>query len=146
MSVPATVIQRVDVLGDTFQYAGTTSADNHVGFNVTMAVAKIGSLSTRTDANTGVLTMNSGHGITTGQRLDLYWSGGQRRGMVVGTVSVDSVPIDLGAGTDLPAQGTAITAQVPQEESIVVTGANAVLIVFDSASAATAQVVLATAA
>jgi len=75
-------------------------------------VAKIGQLTTRTDANTGTLTMTTGHGITTGATIIIFWTGGSRRS-VVGTVSVISVPIDLGAGTDLPANLTAITAMVP---------------------------------
>jgi hypothetical protein len=79
----------------------------------TLAAAKTGTLTTRTDNDTGTLTMTAGHGITTGQTLDVYWAGGQRRGMTVGTVATNSVPIDGGAGDNLPANTTAITAMVP---------------------------------
>lgn len=103
-------------------------SDNVSGVSVTMAAAKIGQLTTRTDANTGTLTMNASHGITTGARLDLYWTGGSRRGMTVGTVATNSVPIDLGAGDDLPVVNTAVTAQVPQEELMTITGNNVVSI------------------
>lgn len=94
-----------------------------------LPVAKTGTLTTRTDNNTGTLTMDSGHGITTGQRLDIYWteSGvkGHRRGVTVGSVSTNSVPIDLGAGDNLPTNNTAVTAQVPTEEQFLCTGDNA---------------------
>jgi hypothetical protein len=91
------------------------------GDNV-LAVAKVGTLTTRTDDNTGELTMAASHGITTGARLDVYWSGGMRRGMTVGTVATNAVPIDGGAGDVLPANTTAITAQVPSEEAYAVEG------------------------
>jgi hypothetical protein len=88
----------------------------------TLAAAKTGTLTTRTDNDTGTLTMTAGHGITTGQTLDVYWAGGQRRGMTVGTVATNSVPIDGGAGDNLPANTTAITAMVPTSVPFLVTG------------------------
>lgn len=72
--------------------------------------AKTGTLTTRTDNDTGTLTMASGHGFLTSDVIDLFWSTGSRRGMTVGTVAGDSVPIDLGSGDNLPLVNTAITA------------------------------------
>ena len=89
-----------------------------------VAAAKDGVLTVRTDDNTGSLTMESGHGITTGVKLDLFWDGGQRRGMTVGTVASLVVPIDLGAGDNLPTAATVITAMVPHEEAFVAVGNN----------------------
>lgn len=90
-----------------------------------LPAAKIGTC-TRSDANTGVLTMASGHGITTGNLLHLYWTEGgvkKFRRSVVGTVSGNSVPIDLGAGDDLPVTAaTAITAMVPFIELLPLDG------------------------
>jgi hypothetical protein len=71
-----------------------------------------GSLTTRTDADTGEITMSTQiapHGITTGEIVDVVWSRGWRLGMTVGTVSGNSVPIDGGEGDDLP---TVASAQV----------------------------------
>jgi len=84
--------------------------------------AKTGTLTTRTDANTGSLTMSASHGITDGQLLDVFWSSGSRRGMTVGTVSTNVVPIDGGSGDDLPIATTAITAMVPVAVEFVVDG------------------------
>lgn len=76
---------------------------------VTLPVGKAGTLTTRTDNDTGTVTMSSGgHGITTGMKVDVYWSGGVRYGVTVGSVSGTSVPIDLGAGTNLPSTSTAV--------------------------------------
>jgi hypothetical protein len=108
-----------------------------------IAAAKVGTLSTRTDNNTGILTMTTGHGFTDGQRLDVYWSGGCRRGMVIGTVSTNSVPIDLGAGDNLPIATTAVTAIVPNMETCSFAGANVTFAMFSTRSPYRAQVVFA---
>lgn len=128
----ATISNRLTVDGTTYTQATSVSADSVIRTEKTgataLAAAKIGQLTTRTDTNTGTLTMASGHAITTGQRLDVFWEEagvkGARRGMTVGTVAGLSVPIDLGAGDDLPTNLTAVTAQVPVSEAFLVTGNN----------------------
>lgn len=118
------------------------SADAGVPIEVSVPAAKAGSLSVRTDANTGTIVMSSGgHGITTGARVDVYWAGGQRRGVTVGTVSGTSVPIDLGAGDDLPSASTAVIVAVPEVVPVVVTGDDVVGL--GMYSAARGQVVIA---
>jgi hypothetical protein len=87
--------------------------------------AKVGQLTTRTDADTGILTMTSGHGITTGAKLDVFWATGSRRNLTVGTVATNSVPIDGGSGDDLPENLTAVTAMVPVEKPFTVNGDDA---------------------
>lgn len=104
---------------------GTTS----ISSEVSLAAAKVGALTTRTDDNTGELTMATGHGISTGVKLDVYWVGGSRRGMTVGTVADLAVPIDGGAGDNLPADETAITAMVPTVEDVSIIGDNLLVIV-----------------
>ncbi len=113
------------VEGRTFNQNRTVDANGSVIQDPTLAVAKTGTLATRTNAHDGTLTMAGGHGITDGQRLDLYWSGGQRYGLLVGTVSGNSVPFTSGAdhGDDLPSTTTAITAMVPTEATFAVSAA-----------------------
>lgn len=88
--------------------------------------AQPGTLTTRTNNTSGSLTMtNSGHGIVTGQRVDLYWAGGQCYGAVVGTVSGTTVPIaSVSGGSNLPIATTAITVGIPTQRLIAVTGNN----------------------
>lgn len=134
MSTVAPRIQnRLSIDGVTYSTDKVLSADGTVKKGKTsLAAAKVGQLTTRTDNDTGTLTMNASHGITTGARLDVFWdvSGtkGHRRGMTVGTVSTNSVPIDGGAGDNLPANLSAVTACVPSEEEFLVTGNNVVAI------------------
>lgn len=69
-------------------------------------------LTTRTSATAGTITAPSGHGITTGATIDLYWmavintynTAQVRRNVTVGTVSGTSIPFSGGEGNDLPAQ------------------------------------------
>ena len=122
MPITATYQRTFQASGLSFNNTQALSAEVAPPFSVTLPAAKTGTLTTRTDANTGELTMASGHGITTGARLDLYWSGGSRRGITVGTVATNSVPFDLGDGDDLPVATTAITAMVPAENTLAVPG------------------------
>lgn len=114
------------VANSSFGVTTTITSNLIAGWSVTLAAAKTGVLTTRTSATAGTLTMDTGHGITTGAKLDIYWSGGSCRNATVGTVSVNSVPFTTASGDALPIATTAITAQVPISESIVVTGSNVV--------------------
>lgn len=127
----ATLNKNITVLGAAFRQTRSIDDDGAVVKNpsaATMGAAKSGTLTTRTDDNTGTLTMSSGHGITTGAVLDVYWTESgvskSRAGMTVGTVATNSVPIDGGTGDNLPAAQTAVTAMVPRLETFVVTAAN----------------------
>lgn len=99
-------------------------------FSPLVSAAKNGVLTVRTDNTTGSLTMDAGHGIATGNKLDLYWldpdgvTYKSRRGMTVGTVATNVVPISVGSGDNLPLAAAAITAAVPHIENLVVTGDN----------------------
>lgn len=104
-------------------YADGTQSKGKSG-DTALAAAKVGQLTTRTDNDTGVITMTTGHGFVTGDRLDVYWAGGSRRGMTA-TVATDAVTVDGGAGDNLPNNLTAVTASVPAEEEFLVTGDNA---------------------
>ena len=79
-------------------------------------------------AKTGTLTMAASHGITDGQIIDIYWTGGVQYGVTVGTVSTNSVPIDSGIGNDLPVADTAITAVVQKSINLAIDGDNTNLI------------------
>lgn len=88
-----------------------------------LPAAKTGVLTTRTDNDTGTITLDPGHGLVTG-RVDLYWTvggvAGKRRG-VAGTVTGDSLAVDLGSGDNLPAQSSAILAVNAVSEAFNVT-------------------------
>lgn len=108
--------------GKKFAFADTIETEQQTVREQSIPAAKTGSLSLRSSNTAGNLTMAAGHGIATGNRLDVYWSGGCRRGVVVGSVATNLVPISGGDGDNLPAQDTAITAMVPVSEVLSISG------------------------
>lgn len=128
MPINANYSRSYTVNGRTFGTQQTVSSAVAIDIGQDLTAAWAGTLTTRTDAATGTLTMASGsHTITTGARLDIYWTNadgtfGHRRGVTVGTVAGTSVPFSLGAGDNLPTAASAVTAQVPTQLSVVVTG------------------------
>lgn len=119
------VIQRsVTALGRSFSFSKTVTADGAVTKEPPLPAAKAGTLSTRSGDTSGTLTLESGHGVASDTKLDVYWADGTRVNVTVGTVSGTSVPITSGSGDNLPAQGTAVTVMAPHEEEWVVTAAN----------------------
>jgi len=93
--------------GVTIAKSVSRAGDHMNTYEITLPVAVAGSLTTRTDDNTGVVTA-SGHGLATSDVVDVYWSGGVRYGMDA-TVSGDEVTVDGGAGDVLPSAATAVT-------------------------------------
>ncbi len=107
--------------GDSFNSDGTNRVSHVSNLTVKKAIpailaAQTGTLTTRTDADTGVATLSTGHGIITADVVDVYFTAGVRYGMDA-TVSGDLVTIDGGAGDDLPTQDDPVTVvkQTPIE-------------------------------
>lgn len=98
--------------GVSFSAAVVRESDGQIGQIVSLPAATAGALTTRTDDDEGTLTMEAGHGITTGATFDLYWVGGRRYGVTAGTVADNSVPFSGGDGDNLPADESAITASL----------------------------------
>lgn len=106
--------------GKPFKNVTTYSGGVLNAVEVAVPAAKAGTLSTRTDNNTGILTVASGHGITTSNKVDVYWSTGRRRGMTVTATTGTTISIDLGSGDNLPLATTAITVTVPTVKMLTV--------------------------
>lgn len=121
--------------GLSMQSAINRSGSASIGLIEELPAAKVGSLTTRTDNTTGTLTMDAGHGFTTAAVINLHWvaSGvpGVRYGVVVGTVATNSVPISGGAGDNLPAEASSITAVLPTMANVLVDGDNAKLLAIE---------------
>lgn len=126
MGYQAVVNRGVKIGNRSYDSDFTQTSNLKVGFDVTVPAAKTGTLTVRTDNTTGSLTMQNGHGLTTGVKFDLYWVGGSRHGVVAGTVATNVVPISGGAGDNLPVAASAITAMIPVSEDLVATGDNVV--------------------
>lgn len=85
------------------------SADGRLAADPTVPAAQAGTLTTRTSDTAGTVTLGAGHGLVDGDHVDLYWSGGRRYNVTVGTVAGNAVPISGGAGDNLPVQDAPLT-------------------------------------
>lgn len=106
------------IAGITFAQTRNVSSEAAIAQERTIPAAQAGSLTTRTSTTVGTITMTSGaHTITTGARIDIYWTEagvkGCRRGVTVGTVAGTSVPFTVGSGDVLPTNLTAVTVALP---------------------------------
>ena len=115
-----TVTVTAGVGGMSVTRAASLTADGLTLRDPSVAAAKAGSLTLRTNDTDGTVTTTDSGAFTTADVIDLYWSGGRRYGVVVGTVSGTSVPISGGAGDNLPVADTAVTAMVPGAEDFTV--------------------------
>jgi hypothetical protein len=130
MSLTTTINKQVTAVNGNFSTVVSQNSSTGTPFDVDLAAAKIGVLTTRTNNTDGSLTMNAGHGITTGARLDIYWTvggvSGIARAATVGTVATNVVPFTGATGDVLPAAASAITAMVPTRLDVQLNGTNAV--------------------
>lgn len=89
--------------------------DNKGGASPNLAAAKTGTLTTRTSDTVGEITGEASHGISTADKISIFWDGGHRRNVTVGTVVGLAIPFTVGDGDVLPDDETAVTFM---EESI----------------------------
>lgn len=87
--------------------AVSRTAGGQISQSVSLEAGHAGSLTTRTDNDTGVATLSTGHGIVTSDKVDVFWTGGLRYGMTA-TVATNAVTVDGGAGDNLPDALTAV--------------------------------------
>ncbi len=102
----STTIGGVSITGQIVRTA-TGQISQSLDGDSALAAGKAGTLTTRTDNDTGVATVSTGHGIITADKVDVYWEDGIRYGMDA-TVAVNAVTIDGGAGDNLPILTTAL--------------------------------------
>lgn len=114
------ITQNVNVDGDNYPVNRTVTADQQYSNELTVTAADSGSLTTRTDNDTGVVTLSGGHSVVNG-RVDAYWSGGSRIGMTA-TVATNAVTIDGGTGDNLPSSNSTVLLKNPQVLSPTVDG------------------------
>ncbi len=113
MALSGVLSSSVTIAGLTITGSVPRSADGGLTREIPLPAGTAGTLTTRTDDDTGVATLEAGHGLSTSDVVDVYWSGGMRYGMTA-TVAGNAITVDLGAGDNLPAEDTAmvVTLQV----------------------------------
>jgi len=138
MSVSTRLTKSHTLAGETFAQSVVKTTGGTILHKVSVPVAEPGTLTTRTDADTGVVTItNASHTIENADRVDAYWTEAgvekSRYGMAVTNVSSALVTIDGGAGDDLPSQDDAISVSVCVRMDVDIAGDSAKAIVLGSA-------------
>lgn len=95
------------ILANTSKMASGEFSQDLSGDDI-LPAGNAGTLTTRTDANTGVATVAEGHGVTDSDTVDVYWAAGVRYSMDVTATDATTISVDLGDGDDLPDQDTVI--------------------------------------
>jgi hypothetical protein len=108
MSATATVTIRTQIAGQTISQSISRTEEHESRVSIAVPAGKAGTLTTRTDDNTGVATVASGHGVTTSDVVSVFWSGGSRYGMTVSATTSTTISVDGGSGDNLPTATTAI--------------------------------------
>lgn len=93
--------------GRSFNGSIARSGTGRASEETTLAAGVPGTLTTRTDNDTGVVTVAS-HSITTANKVGVFWAGGSRRGMTVTATTGTTITIDVGSGTNLPIATTVV--------------------------------------
>jgi hypothetical protein len=126
--VTATFNRSIQIGGSNSTFNLSITGEGGVSANPTVAAAKPGVLTVRTSATVGSLTMETGHGIITGQRFDMYWTKadgtiGHCYGCIAGTVAGLVVPIASTVGGDaFPVAGYAVRIGIINEAKFVADG------------------------
>jgi len=133
----AVSVFRTSIGGSTFNSVITKVDELEAVFTKTLPAGNVGTVTTRTDADTGILTVASGHGITDSDFVSVFWEGGHRYGVDVTATTATTISIDLGTGTDLPLVTVAIVVSKEETHSIAITGNQLIMFAIDSINKAT---------
>lgn len=114
--------------GRTYKRSDAVSMPEGTNVDLALPIAQAGTLTTRTDADTGVITMDSvSHGYTTSDFLAVFWTDadgveGYRINMDITAVAGALVTVDLGFGDDLPIATTEVAVGLMTVRTIDIDG------------------------
>ena len=119
----ATVTRSLVLNGHSYSVSSDITGDGNFQRDPDIGPALAGTLTTRTDNDTGVVTVGAGHGLVTADKVDVYFDGGQRRQMAV-SVAGNLITIDGGSGGNLPLLNAPVTLMKEHPEPFSVIGNN----------------------
>lgn len=129
--MPTGIINKtINVAGISVSAVIQRTGEGSIGQDpVTLPAGQAGTLSTRTDNDTGVVTVAEGHGITDADTVDVYFDDGVRYGMSVTAYDSTTITVDGGAGDNLPAEDDTVIVGVRTEVNMDVDGDDIQMIV-----------------
>jgi hypothetical protein len=108
--MPATAVTTINtvIAGVTLTSTITRNEEAAERISLDMPVGIAGTLTTRTDADTGIATVASGHGITTSDTVCVFFADGSKQNCDVTAVTSTTISFTSADGTDLPVVSTVI--------------------------------------
>lgn len=100
--------QSLSIGGVNIQASINRTGDHPNAYEVALPAGIAGTLTTRTDADTGVITVESGHGVTTSDTVVVFFTGGAQYSCTVSATTSTTISIDAGSGDDLPSVSSAV--------------------------------------
>lgn len=98
----------VRIGGIAIQEPFTRTGDVETAADPTLPAARSGKLSTHTSGVAGVATLGADHGLSVGDRIDVYWQGGLAYGATIDETTAQTVTFSGAQGDALPAEDTNI--------------------------------------
>lgn len=108
MSTTAVTTVNTVIAGITLQSTITRTQEAAERVSLDVAAGLAGTLTTRTDADTGVFTVETGHGITTSDTVSVFFADGTAYNGDVTAVTATTITVDFADGADLPVVSTAV--------------------------------------
>ncbi len=127
MALSGQISKTASIGGLMIQGVSTRTEEQAIPTETDLNAGKSGTLSTRTDNDTGVITMAAGHGFQTGDKLTVFSGTSTARCGMGATVAGDEVTVDGGAGDNLPAQSTAVIVCKEKDIDLDVVGNDIVM-------------------
>lgn len=128
---------RTIIAGESFNSSVSRSNELESVFKPSIPAAITATLSTRTDNDTGILTVATGHGITTSDKLSLFWNGGYKNNVTVTATTSTTISIDLGTGDNLPVLNASLNVGKEEEHTLTIDGDLLTVLAIDSANRST---------
>ncbi len=139
MAINAVISTQASIAGISVQASNTTTGNAQESYEATLAKAYSGTLGTRTDNDTGVVTLAEGHGVVTGKVVVSWTETGVRKTRydVDAVVTANDVAIDAGDGDNLPAEDSTVSVAVQEDLAAAFDGDDLAAIVAKSTKDAT---------
>lgn len=128
MSKTATVVVTTTVAGATTVSTLERTNEGAEALSLDIAAGIAGTLTTRTSATAGVLTVASGHGITTSNIVSVHFDAGVAYNFTVSATTSTTITIASGAGTALPIATSAIVVSAQISNAVSIVGDNLIVL------------------
>jgi hypothetical protein len=118
----ARIVNRTTVAGVTLESVSIREQELEQSFQYTMPAGIDGTLTTRTSDTAGVFTVASGHGVTTSNKISVFWEGGACYNCTVSATGATTITINAATGDVLPSVSTAIVIGVESTHTFAFDG------------------------